>query len=330
MVSNDGIMSEFYYTGTSKIINLSIEIGKKLGIVDSTYLRKPKTKLRKTNRIKSIQSSLWIEGNSLTIDQVTDIFENKRVIGPEKDIIEVKNAINVYENLRQFKAFETKSFLKGHRLLMKGLIENPGEYRRQGVGVFKGSQLAHMAPPVWNVDNLMNKLFKYLSQSTDSIIIKSCVCHYELEFIHPFTDGNGRMGRLWQTVILMLENPIFEYLPIELEIKENQKEYYEALSKSDKSGESTIFIEYMLDIINNSLKKVINQQRGNLNDLERLIYFREQYTELEFTRKDYLDVFKDISAATATRDMKKGISEGFWQKIGDNRTTKYKIVKNQT
>ncbi len=330
MVSNDGIMNKSYFTGTSEIINLSIEIGKKLGIVDSTYLRKPKTKLRKTNRIKSIQSSLWIEGNSLTIDQVTDIFENKRVIGPEKDIIEVKNAINVYENLKEFKAFETKSFLKGHRLLMNGLIENPGEYRSQGVGVFKGDQLAHMAPPAWNVNNLMKELFKYLAQSTDNIIIKSCVCHYELEFIHPFADGNGRMGRLWQTVILMLENPIFEFLPIELEIKANQKEYYEVLSNSDKSGESTIFIEYMLKIINNSLNKVINQQRSNLNDFERLIYFMEQNKELEFTRKDYLDVFKNISAATATRDMKKGISEGFWLKIGDNRTTKYKIVKTQT
>ena len=330
MASNDGIMNKFYYTGTTKIINLSIEIGKKLGIVDSNYLRKPKTKLRKTNRIKSIQSSLWIEGNSLTIDQVTDIFDNKRVIGPEKDIIEVKNAINTYKNLNNFDAFEINSLLEGHKLLMNGLIEQAGKFRTQGVGVFKGENLAHLAPPAWNVSNLMQELFNYLRLNNDNIIIKSCVFHYEMEFIHPFSDGNGRMGRLWQTVILMLENPLFEFLPIELEIKDNQQEYYEVLSKSDKSGESTIFIEYMLNIINNSLEKVINQQRNNLSDVERLKYFLDHYNEREFTRKDYLAFFKDISTATATRDMKKGISQGFWVKSGDNRTTKYKILKNQT
>jgi len=218
IVSYDTIMVEKYFEGTTKIINLSTEIGKLLGAIDANYLQKPKTELRRKNRIKTIQSSLEIEGNTLSIDQVSELFENKRVLGPEKDILEVKNAIALYKDLSIFDAFDQDSYLKAHEILMKGLIEHAGEYRRKGVGIFKGEQVAHMAPPAWNVHNLMTNLFVYLRDSEDNLIIKSCVFHYEMEFIHPFADGNGRMGRLWQTIILMQANPVFEFLPIELEI----------------------------------------------------------------------------------------------------------------
>lgn len=325
MRSNDGIMVQKYYEGTPKIISLSVEVGRLIGIVDSTYLRKPKTNLRRENRIKTIQSSLMIEGNTLSLDQVTAIFDNKRIIGPRKDIQEVRNAIEVYNSLKNFDVYSEESYLSAHKLLMTGLEEEAGKYRTKGVGVFKGEELAHMAPPAWNVRNLMGNLFSYLKESEDSLIIKSCVFHYEMEFIHPFMDGNGRMGRLWQTLILMQENPVFEYLPIEMEIKSNQERYYKVLSESDKEGLCTKFIEFMMEMIKISLSQLIAEQRSSFSDEERLQYFKEQTENNEFTRKDYLTVFKNISTATATRDLKKGVELGMLKKKGDNRLTKYEF-----
>jgi Fic family protein len=327
MASNDSIMIQKYYEGTSLIINLSTEIGKLLGIVDATYLRKPETRLRRENKLRTIQSSLEIEGNTLSLDQVTAIFENKRVIGPSKDIIEVQNAIKIYNGLSTFRPFEEESYLLAHKTLMKGLVDSPGQYRTKGVGVFKGQEVAHMAPPAWNVHNLMQNLFEYLNKGEDNPLIKSCVFHYEMEFIHPFMDGNGRMGRLWQTLILMKENPIFEFLPIEQEIKSRQEDYYKALSLSDKSGISTAFVEYMLGVVRTSLKRLVDDQRKILNDEERIQYFFEHSDLKEFTRKDYMTIFKTISGATATRDLKKAVNNHILSKIGDNRNTKYKFKK---
>ncbi|MEZ4988410.1 MAG: Fic family protein [Saprospiraceae bacterium] len=318
-------MVQKYYEGTSKIINLSIEVGKLIGIVDSTYLRKPQTNLRRDNRIKTIQSSLMIEGNTLSLDQVTAIFENKKIIGPAKDIKEVQNAIEVYSNLRNFDPYSEESYLLAHSILMSGLVDHAGKYRTKEVGIFKGEVVAHMGPPAWNVSNLMDNLFNYLKESEDNQIVKSCVFHYEMEFIHPFMDGNGRMGRLWQTLILMKENPVFEYLPIEIEIKKNQEKYYEALSASDKEGLCTKFVEFMLGMIKISLSELIDDQRKSFSDEERLQYFKEQTNLNEFTRKDYLRVFKDISTATATRDLKKGVEVGILIKKGENRLAKYEF-----
>lgn len=218
MRSNDGIMIHKYYEGTPRIINSSTEIGRLLGVIDATHLRKPQTKLRKKNKVKTIRASLAIEGNTLSEDQITAIIDNKRVIGPSKDIKEVENAIRVYDALSTFDPFSKKSYLEAHGMLMSGLVDMPGQFRTGSVGVIQGDRIAHLTPPGWNVDNLMSILFDYLKNGVDNLIIKSCVFHYEMEFIHPFLDGNGRMGRLWQTVILMRANPIFEYLPIEQEI----------------------------------------------------------------------------------------------------------------
>lgn len=326
MRSNDGIIAEKYYEGNSKIIKLSIEIGRLLGIVDSTYLRKPQTNLRRENRIKTIQSSLMIEGNTLSLDQATAIFDNKRIIGPAKDVAEVQNAIKVYRNLRNFDPYKIESYLKAHKILMSGLVSDAGEFRKKEVGIFKGEEIAHMTPPAWNVNHLMSNLFSYLKSSDESLIIKSCVFHYEMEFIHPFMDGNGRMGRLWQTLILMKENPVFEFLPIEIEIKNNQEKYYEVLSESDKEGLCTKFVEFMLDMIKISLNQLVDAQRNSFTDVERLHYFKDQTSFKEFTRKDYLNVFKDISIATATRDLRKGVELGILKRLGDNRLSKYEYL----
>jgi len=312
------------YEITSKILQFVTQISEKIGEINANLLDKPSPTLRKQNRIKTIHNSLKIEGNTLTEKQITAILENKRVIGPEKDIKEVINTIEVYNNIENFKYHNEKDFLKAHKTIMNGLIENPGKYRKQGVGIVKGTKVEHIAPPHGNVPYLMKDLFKYLKDKNELSLIKSCVFHYEMEFIHPFLDGNGRMGRLWQTLILKAEYPVFEFIPLETLISKSQKEYYEALSESDNKGKSTIFIEYMLGIINNSLEHILKFGSRKLNQTDRINYFKELGNK-EFTRKDYMNVFKEISSATASRDLIKGIELEIFVKIGEKNKTKYRL-----
>ena len=313
------------YEITPKILKLITSISEKIGEVNANYLTKQSPQLRKQNRIKTIHSSLKIEGNTLTEEQITALIENKRVIGPEKDVLEVLNAIKVYEKLDSYNFSSDKSFLKAHLELMNGLIESAGEYRTQVVGIVKGTIVEHIAPPFENVPYLMKDLFKYLKDSNELTLIKSCVFHYEMEFIHPFLDGNGRMGRLWQTLILMSEYAVFEFLPFEALISKTQDDYYKSLALSDKSGKSTIFIEYMLDVIEKSLKNLLNYNNRVLKDTDRLEYFLNLGIK-EFNRKDYMNVFKDLSSATASRDLKKGMEMNMFESIGKFNKTKY-IVK---
>jgi Fic family protein len=280
--------------------------------------------LRKQNRIKTIHSSLKIEGNTLTEEQITALLENKRVIGPKKDVLEVLNAIKIYENLEEYNPSNEKSFLKAHQNLMEGLIENSGKYRNQSVGIVKGSKFQHLAPPFGKVPYLMKDLFGYLKKSDEIELIKSCVFHYEMEFIHPFLDGNGRMGRLWQTLVLMEKYPIFEFLPFETLISKDQGNYYKALAESDKSGKSTKFIEYMLNVIDISISELLDFNNRTLNEKDRLEYYIS-LNKTEFTRKDYMDIFKDISSATASRDLKKGAELDLFEKIGEKNKTIYRL-----
>ena len=322
IVSDDSIMKPPYEL-TSKILNLITSISENLGEINANFLNRPSPQLRKQNKIKTIHSSLQIEGNTLTQEQITAIIENKRVIGPQKDINEVLNAIEIYEQLNKLKPSDEKSFIKAHKILMNGLINSPGKYRKQSVGIVKGTKVEHLAPPFENVPYLMKDLFSYLKSSDELVLIKSCVFHYEAEFIHPFLDGNGRMGRLWQTVILMEKYPVFEFLPFETLISKNQEEYYKALSISDKSGNSTPFIEFMLTQIDLSLEELLSYNAANLTQVERIEYFISSSKE-QFSRKDYMNIFKNISTATASRDLKKGIDLDLIEKIGDKNKTKYK------
>jgi Fic family protein len=312
------------YRITSFILSKVSSISEKLGEVNANYLSKPSTQLRKQNRIKTIHSSLRIEGNTLTEEQVTALLDNKKVLGPKKDIQEVLNAIKVYDQLSIFDPYSRESFLSAHELLMAGLIEQPGRFRNQSVGIVHGKEIAHVAPPAVNVPFLMKDLFEYLKDDEDLILIKSCVFHYEMEFIHPFLDGNGRMGRLWQTIILSEANQVFEYLPLENLIIQTQADYYKALAICDKAGESTAFIEYMLKLIEDSLIELLDYNNKILTDMERIEYFIS-LKKGEFSRKDYMNVFKDISSATASRDIKKGVDMMRFEKSGDKRLTKYLI-----
>lgn len=312
------------YEITTSILKLITSISEKIGQVNAVYLVKQSPQLRKQNRIKTIHSSLQIEGNTLTEEQITAIIENKRVLAPQKDINEVLNALKVYDKLKAFKPHSEKSFLEAHQILMNGLVENSGSYRKNSVGIVKGSKLAHLAPPAENLSFLMKDLFNYVKNKEELTLIKACVFHYEMEFIHPFLDGNGRMGRLWQTVILMNEYPVFEFLPIETIISATQENYYKALSISDKQGKSTVFIEYMLEVIDKALFELLKFNNRVLTDNDRLDYFIS-LGKKEFKRNDYMNVFKNISSATASRDLKKGIDLNLFEKTGDKNKTIYLI-----
>jgi len=307
-------------------MQLVASISEKIGEINAAHLYKPTTELRKKNRIKTIKFSLEIEGNTLSEEQITALLENKRVIAPKKDILEVQNAIKVYEQLHKYDPFQLTDLNKAHSVLMNGLIENAGKLRTKNVGVVKGSKVQHLAPNGSMVKGLLNDLFDYLKKDKDLPLIKSCVFHYEFEFIHPYMDGNGRMGRLWQTLILMQQYPVFEFLPIEHLIKEKQVEYYAKLSEADKKGHSTPFVEFMLEIIIEALEELLQSQNKTLYTNDRIQLFKERVGKKDFSRKDYLLNFKNISAPTASRDLKWAVEQNILKKIGDQRLTKYKFV----
>jgi Fic family protein len=315
------------YQITSRILELVASVSEKIGEVNSAHLYKPPAELRRKNRIKTIKSSLEIEGNSLSIEQITAILENKKVTAPKRDILEVKNAILAYDKLNIYNPFSLKSFCSAHEILMKGLIDNPGKLRSGSVRILKGSVVTHVAPPGDLVRSLLKELFKYLKKDKDLLLIKSCVFHYETEFIHPFMDGNGRMGRLWQTVILKQYSPVFEFLPVESLIKAKQKEYYNILEKSDNRGSSSGFVEFMLQIINDSLEDLLTNQTINLTGDDRILLFKEKTDPNSFSRQDYMRQFKNIASATASRDLKDAVDKGILEKTGDKRTTRYKYKK---
>ena len=317
------------YKINSEILSLIASVSEKIGEVNASFLSRPAPELRRMNRIKTIQSSLGIEGNSLSIEQVTAILENRRILAPQKEIQEVQNAIRVYNNLSHFNPFSITSFLKAHAILMDKLVDHPGRLRTRPVGIAKGSSVTHLAPPASIVRSLMKELFEYLRKDRDLLLVKSCVFHYESEFIHPFMDGNGRMGRLWQTVILMKHSPVFEYLPMETLIKARQDDYYRILGEADNKGESTGFIGFMLRIIDDSLEQLLSTQNFTITQSDRLSIFIEKSGGAEFTRKDYLRVFKEISGATASRDLKAGVESGLLKRTGDKRLTRYRFRKQE-
>lgn len=313
------------YQITNKILTLVASISEQIGEIKSANLSKPPTELRKLNRIRTIHSSLEIEGNTLTFEQITSILEKKRIIGPTKDILEVKNAIKVYDSLDALNPYDFDSLCEAHRILMSDLVSSAGRLRNKPVGIAKGTEIAHIAPPSDMVKPLLLDLLDYLENGEDLLLIRSCVFHYEFEFIHPFIDGNGRMGRLWQTLVLKHKYPVFEYLPIESIIKERQEKYYQALGKSDNTGQSTVFIEFMLEVIKEALDELLNTQNVSLSTKDRLNLFKEEIGQELFTRKEYLKQFKNISSATASRDLKFGVEKSIINRTGEKNKTKYQF-----
>ncbi|MGE4442305.1 MAG: Fic family protein [Desulfomicrobium sp.] len=237
------------HTITPEILNRVAAVGEAVGRLTVLTDQARVLRLRRINRIRTIQGSLAIEGNSLSEAQITAILEGKRVIAPPREVQEVKNALAAYDLFDTWRPSSEKDLLEAHRILMSGLIDEAGLYRHGGVGVMAGSQVIHMAPPADRVPQLMADLFDWLTATDAHPLIASAVFHYEFEFIHPFADGNGRMGRLWQSLILAHWNPLFAYIPVESLIFEHQAEYYQALQESTRQADSAPFIVFMLRMI---------------------------------------------------------------------------------
>lgn len=244
------------FTITDEIVRLVSEISERVGELNVMLgERMPSPMLRKENQIKTIHSSLAIEHNSLSLQQVTDVINGKHVLGAPNEIQEVKNALQAYQLMQDLDAFQEKDLLRAHGLMMADLVDNAGRYRKGGVGVFAGEQCIHMTPPADRVPFLMADLFEWISTTDTHPLVSSCVFHYEFEFIHPFMDGNGRMGRYWQTMLLSRWKGIFAWLPVETIVKQHQQDYYDAIAQSDSQGNSTIFITFMLRCILQTIKE---------------------------------------------------------------------------
>ena len=243
---------------TNKILSLCISITEKVGKINDFQSLKRMPILRENNKIKSIHSSLAIEANSLSLNQVKDVIEGKTVVGPLKEIKEVKNAYKLYSMFNELDCFSEKDLLKAHAILMYLIDDGSGSYRNHGEGVFDGNKVIFVAPPENMVPQLMTNLFEWLKNDKETpLLIKSCVFHYEFVFIHPFGDGNGRTARFWQNLLLSKWNDLFEFIPLESQIHKYQNEYYSKIATCHKNGNSNEFIEFILDMLNEVLDSVI-------------------------------------------------------------------------
>lgn len=276
---------------TNYILNKVIDITNKVNSVSSYQLIKRMPILRRNNKIKSLHSSLVIEANSLSLDQVNDIISGKLVYGPKNEIQEVKNAYEAYNKTKELDCFEELDLLKAHSTMTKLLINDSGKYRKHGEAIYDNQKVIFVAPPDKIVPKLISDLFNWLKNDNETpLLIKSCVFHYEFVFIHPFSDGNGRMARLWQNLILTKWNEIFEYIPIESQILKYQDKYYDAIDLSNKRGNSTIFVEFMLDMIDKTLDEMINdlsKSTNNISDeLSKLLNVMEK--DIPYSANDLL------------------------------------------
>ena len=320
-------MSDMYtppFTMTDEITNLVIEIAEFTGAMTVSEQLSKNPKLRRENRIRSIHSSLAIEQNSLTMVQVSDIIDGKRVLGPPQDIREVQNAYEAYEIMTRLNPYSVRDLLKAHKIMTEGLVKEAGGFRSKSVGVYAGERLIHIGTPANYVPVLIGQLFNWLKKSKLHPLVKSCIFHYEFEFIHPFADGNGRTGRLWHTLILAKWQEFFLWIPIETIIHERQADYYKALNSSNIDGESTEFVRFMLELIRDLLKEL--SHNGVMNKEKTL-------------DEKLLDLLKDdgnqsaaglaeivgCSQRTVQRVLKRLVDAGKIERIGSNRFGHYVI-----
>lgn len=327
------------FTVSAEIIRLIGEISEQVGsIMTRLGDNVPSPQLRKKNQIKTIHSSLAIENNTLSLKQITDIIDGKRVLGAPDEIQEVKNAIEAYHLMPELDAFKEKDLLRAHELMMKDLVRNSGHYRHEGVGVFDGNgNCLHMAPPAERVPMLMGDLFEWVKKTDVHPLVRSCVFHYEFEFIHPFIDGNGRMGRYWQTMLLSRWKGIFAWLPVETIVKEHQQEYYHVIQKCDQAGESTLFVEYMLRCL---LDAMANYDDDNAEVQDKIQdKVQDKFPEVSQPVWDVFDIIRNNPKVTVNsiceqinlkeRQIYKHIAQlkslGLIVRVGSNKTGYWKV-----
>ena len=320
------------FTVSAKAINLIAKISSQLERYAIRMEQEDTLWLRRANRIKTIHSSLAIEGNTLSEGEVQAVLEGKKVVAPLKEIQEVKNAIKTYERYPKLNPFSIQDLLWAHGTMMSGLVDEAGMFRKGGVGVFDGDKPIHIAPPADRVRDLMSDLFGWLENADDHLLIRSCVFHYEFEFIHPFADGNGRIGRLWQSLILGRLNPIFEHLPVENMVYSNQQAYYHAINRSSGLGDSGPFIDFMLEEILNALVGHQGKSNADIADEKGLNY--QQQRVLGYIRADrHITAAKiaadlDMSARQIERMLADMKAKGIIRRIGANRNGYWEIVED--
>ncbi len=320
------------FTVSAKAINLIAKISSQLERYAIRMEQEDTLRLRRANRIKTIHSSLAIEGNTLSEGEVQAVLEGKKVIAPLKEIQEVKNAIKTYELYPKLNPFSIQDLLLAHGTMMAGLVDEAGSFRKGGVGVFDGEKPIHIAPPADRVRDLMNGLFGWLENADDHLLVRSCVFHYEFEFIHPFSDGNGRIGRLWQSLILGRLNPVFEHLPVENMVYSKQQAYYEAINRSSDLGESGPFIDFMLEEILDAL--IVHQGKSNADIAGEKGLNYQQQRVLGYLRADrHISAAKiaadlDMSPRQIERMLADMKAKGIIRRIGANRNGYWEIVED--
>jgi Fic family protein len=312
---------------TPSVISACSRIERLVGVSEGLGGATPEPQLRRSNLVRTVQATAAIEGNTLSLDQVTAVLEGRHVRGPRLEIREIRNAVAAYELVPQLDPHQARDFLRAHGVLMAGLVEDAGRYRRGNVGVLSGTRVAHVAPPAKRVPLLMANLFTFITKNDAPPLIKACVFHYEVEFIHPFSDGNGRIGRLWQHALLCAHSAVFAHVPAESLIKVRQGAYYAALSRSDKAGDATPFISFMLAVLEDSVTEFVAGFRPARADAATRLATAAAYFGVEsFSRKDYLALHKDIAQATASRDLRVGVDQGKLSIQGDKATARYVFV----
>lgn len=318
---------------TNEMVFLTASISEKAGKLSALHPFEARPRLRRDNRIRSIHSSLSIEANSLTLSQVRSVIDGHAVMGPEKEIREVQNAYRAYEEISTLDPYEEKELLRIHGLMTEGLVPEAGRYRSGGEGVFAGSRLIFMAPPPGLVPELMGNLFAWIREKKNEIhpLILSSVFHYEFVFIHPFSDGNGRMARLWQTVLLSKWNSLFRYIPLESRIQDFQEGYYDAIAASNGTGNSDVFILFMLHRIDEILEEILQTSPGQDREsrISRLLAVMtrgETYTALELMGLMGLKTRKTFRENYLVPALEKGLIMMTQPDKPRSRNQKYRVV----
>ncbi len=305
----------------AEIIHLLTAIAEKKGEVKAYFLNNLEPRSTEENRIDSIHATIYLQDRGMDRETCADIIQSLSVRAPREKIREVKNTMRIYKRLSTFDPFSQDSFKLAYKDLIQGPPTKPA-YRKTLTHFYYWSGFLGMSPPVHEMRLAMKDLFHYLRHGKDPLLIKSCVCHYAIQFYQPFETDNEIMSRLWQTRLLMEEHPIFEYLPWEKEILNAKKKYYSKLPSRELNTDTSDFVKYMLDLINNSLNSLLLSCRKSVRPMDRIRYF---YTlgRSNFSRKDYMLMHKNISNATAYRDLELGVGTGFFEKHGTKNQTTY-------
>ena len=312
---------------SDKVHRLIGRIERLLGRYEGLQSPRPLPRLRRSQRVRTIRDSLAIEGNTLSLDQATTVLEGKRVAAPARDILELQNASVAYDRLPDWKPYSIRDFRKAHRTLLFGLIPSAGRWRAGGVGVAKGEKIAHIAPPADRVNGLIKDLLRFSRDKSIPMLVRAAVVHYEIEFIHSFEDGNGRMGRLWHTLMLYTYHPAFEFVPLESIIRERQKDYYAVLGNCDQIGTSTAFVEFGAVVVEEALRRFMeNLKTEPVTSSQRIETAARHFGQQDFSRKDYAVLFPKLSTATASRDLRKGVEISRLLRTGEKALTRYRFA----